>query len=169
MLIAVSIATIQTLTFKSLIMNSELKLTSIGISYLNQTRKWTHFLSILGFIITGIIVIAALFLSSILAMFSGMDSSYGVSDIGAIGTGTVTVFYLLFAAIYFFLSLYLYRFSIRIKGAVYEHNSALLENGLKNLKSYWRLTGILTAIVLGIYLLFFLISLLFGAAAFASV
>ena len=97
MLIAVSIATIQTLTFKSLIMNSELKLTSIGISYLNQTRKWTHFLSILGFIITGIIVIAALFLSSILAMFSGMDSSYGVSDIGAIGTGTVTVFYLLFA------------------------------------------------------------------------
>ena len=56
-------------------MNSELKLTSIGISYLNQTRKWTHFLSILGFI-TGIIVIAALFLSSILDMFSGMDNSY---------------------------------------------------------------------------------------------
>ena len=150
-------------------MNSELKLTSIGISYLNQTRKWTHFLSILGFIITGIIVIAALFLSSILAMFSGMDSSYGVSDIGAIGTGTVTVFYLLFDAIYFFLSLYLYRFSIRIKAAVYEHNSGVLENGLKNLKAYWRLTGILTAIVLGIYHLFFLMSLLFGAAAFASI
>jgi hypothetical protein len=73
-------------------MNSELKLTSIGISYLNQTRKWTHFLSILGFIITGIIVISALFLSSILAMFSGMDSSYGVSEIGTIGTGALTVF-----------------------------------------------------------------------------
>ena len=169
MLIAVSIAAIQTLTFKSLIMNSELKLTSIGISYLNQTRKWTHFLSILGFIITGIIVIAALFLSSILAMFSGMDSSYGVSDIGATGTGIVTVFYLLFAAIYFFLSLYLYRFSIRIKAAVYEHNSALLEDGLKNLKSYWRLTGVLTAVVLGIYLLLFLINYLLGAAAFASI
>lgn len=48
-------------------------------------------------------------------------------------------------------------------------NSALLEFGLKNLKSYWMLTVILTAVVLGIYLLFFLKSLLFGAAAFASI
>lgn len=148
-------------------MNSELKLTSIGISYLNQTRKWTHFLAILGFIGTGIIVIVALFLSSILAMFSGMDSSYGVSDIGSIGTGTVTVFYLVLAIIYFFLSLYLYRFSIRIKAAVHEQNSTLLEDGLKNLKSYWKLTGVLTAVMLSIYFLFLLITLLFGAA-FAS-
>ncbi|MDG1929829.1 MAG: DUF5362 family protein [Flavobacteriaceae bacterium] len=148
-------------------MNSELKLTSTGISYLNQARKWTHFLAILGFIGTGIIVIVALFLSSILAMFSGMDSSYGVSDIGAIGTGTVTVFYLVLAIIYFFLSLYLYRFSIRIKAAVHEQNSTLLEDGLKNLKSYWKLTGVLTAVMLSIYFLFLLITLLFGAA-FAS-
>jgi hypothetical protein len=150
-------------------MNSELKLTLTGIRYLNQARKWTHFLSILGFITTGIIVIVALFLSSILDMFSGMDSGYGVSDLGSIGTGTVTVFYLVLAIIYFFLSLYLYRFSIRIKAAVHEQNSALLEDGLKNLKSYWKLTGVLTAVVLGIYLLLFLISLLFGAAAFASI
>ena len=107
------------------------------------------------------------FLSSILDMFSGMDNSYGISNISTIGTGTVTVFYLFLAAIYFFLSLYLYRFSIRIKAAVHEHNSTLLENGLKDLKSYWKLIGILTAVVLGIYLFFFLISLLFGAA-FAS-
>lgn len=50
-----------------------------------------------------------------------------------------------------------------------EPNSALLEFGLKNLKSYWMLRVILTAVVLGIYLLFFLKSLLFGAAAFASI
>jgi uncharacterized membrane protein YqiK len=50
-----------------------------------------------------------------------------------------------------------------------EPNSALLEFGLKNLKPYWMLTVILTAVVLGIYLLFFLKSLLFGAAAFASI
>jgi hypothetical protein len=148
-------------------MNSELKLTLTGIRYLNQARKWTHFLSILGFITTGIIVIVALFLSSILDMFSGMDSGYGVSDLGSIGTGTVTVFYLVLAIIYFFLSLYLYRFSIRIKAAVHEQNSALLEDGLKNLKSYWKLTGVLTALILSIYFLFLLITLLFGAV-FAS-
>ena len=149
-------------------MNSELKLTSIGISYLDQARKWTYFLSIIGFIFTGIVVIAALFLSSLITKFSGMDSSYGVSGFTAMGTGTVTIIYLVLAVIYFSLSLFLYRFSTRIKAAVHEHNSAQLEDGLKNLKSYWKLTGILTAVVLSLYVLFFVFSIIYGAAAFAS-
>ena len=115
-IIAVSKAAIQTLTFKSLIMNSELKLTSVGISYLNQPRKWTYLLSIIGFIFTGLIVLMALFFSSFMAMFSGMDSSYGVSEFTSMGTGMVTVFYLFFALLYFFLSLYLYRFQSESKG-----------------------------------------------------
>ena len=168
MFIADSIAAIQTLTFKSLIMNSELKLTSVGISYLNQARKWTYFLSIVGFVFTAIIVIAALFFSSLMAMFSGMDSSYGVSEFTSMGTGMVTVLYLFFALLYFFLSLYLYRFSKRVKGAINEEDSYQLEDGLKNLKSYWKLTGILTVVALGVYVLFILISILFGTAAFAG-
>ncbi len=127
-------------------MDSELKLTSIGISYLNQARKWTYFLSIIGFIFTGTIVLAALFLSSLIGMISGFT---------AMGTGSVTIIYLALAVIYFSLSLFLYRFSIRIKAAVREHNSAQLEDGLKNLKSYWKLAGILTVVVLSLYVLFF--------------
>lgn len=168
MFIAVSKAVIQTLTFKSLIMNSELKLTSVGISYLNQARKWTYFLSIIGFIFTGLIVLMALFFSSFMALFSGMDSSYGVSEFTSMGTGMVTVFYLFFALLYFFLSLYLYRFSKRVKGAINEEGSSQLEDGLKNLNSYWKLTGILTVVGLGVYVLFFLIRILFGAAAFVG-
>ena len=92
-IVASEVAT-QTLTFKSLTMDSELKLTSIGISYLNQARKWTYLLSIIGFIFTGLIVLMALFFSSFMAMFRGMGSSYGVSEFTAMGTGMVTVFYL---------------------------------------------------------------------------
>lgn len=149
-------------------MNSELKLTSVGISYLNQARKWTYFLSIIGFIFTGLIVLMALFFSSFMALFSGMDSSYGVSEFTSMGTGMVTVFYLFFALLYFFLSLYLYRFSKRVKGAINEEGSSQLEDGLKNLNSYWKLTGILTVVGLGVYVLFFLIRILFGAAAFVG-
>ena len=69
MFIVAAVVATQTLTFKSLIMNSELKLTSIGISYLNQARKWTYFLSILGFIFTALIAIFALFFGSVLASF----------------------------------------------------------------------------------------------------
>ena len=168
MFIAVSRAVIQILTFKSLIMNSELKLTSVGISYLNQARKWTYSLSIIGFIFTGLIVLMALFFSSFMALFSGMDSSYGISEFTSMGTGIVTVFYLFFALLYFFLSLYLYRFSKRVKGAINEEGSSQLEDGLKNLNSYWKLTGILTVVGVGVYVLFFLISILFGAAAFVG-
>ncbi len=146
MFIVASVVATQTLTFKSLTMDSELKLTSIGISYLNQARKWTYFLSIIGFIFTGTIVLAALFLSSLIGMISGFT---------AMGTGSVTIIYLALAVIYFSLSLFLYRFSIRIKAAVREHNSAQLEDGLKNLKSYWKLAGILTVVVLSLYVLFF--------------
>ena len=167
-IIAVSKAAIQTLTFKSLIMNSELKLTSVGISYLNQPRKWTYLLSIIGFIFTGLIVLMALFFSSFMAMFSGKGSSYGVSEFTAMGTGMVTVFYLFFALLYFLLSLYLYRFSKRVKGAINEEDSSQLEDGLKKLKYYWKLTGILTVVALGVYVLFFLINILFGAAAFVG-
>ena len=101
-------------------------------------------------------------------MISVMDSNYGVSGFTAMGTGSVTIIYLALAIFYFSLSLFLYRFSKRIKPAVHEHNSTQLEDGLKNLKSYWKLAGILTAVELSLYVLFFVFSILFGAAAFAG-
>ena len=91
----------------------------------------------IGFIFTRIVVLAAFFLSSLIGMLSGMDSSYGVSGFTAVGTGSVTIIYLALAIVYYSLSLFLYRFSKRIKPAVHEHNSAQLEDCLKNLKSYW--------------------------------
>lgn len=48
---------------------------------------------------------------------------------------------------------YLYRFSIQLKAALESNNSATLEKSLKNLKSYWKFTGIITIIVLGFYVL----------------
>lgn len=35
-------------------MNTDLQLTTQSLDYLNQARKWTYFLSILGFITCGI-------------------------------------------------------------------------------------------------------------------
>ena len=103
-------------------------------------------------------------------MLSGMDSSYGVIGFTAIGTGSVNIIYIVSAVVYFSLSLFLCRFSKRIKTSLREHNSAQLEDGLKNLESCWKLIGILKVVVLSLYVLFFVISILFvfGAAAFAS-
>ena len=149
-------------------MNSELKLTSIGISYLNQARKWTYFLSILGFIFTALITIFALFFGSVLASFGQLGSGEMEQAMGIMGSGFVTVLYLIVALLYFFLSLYLYRFSVRTKAAIHGHDSAQLEDGFKSIKNYWKLTGIIVLITLVFYVLVLFIALIGGAAVFAE-
>jgi len=144
-------------------MHSELKLTSIGISYLDQARKWTFFLSIIGFIATAFIVIIALFFGSIMASLD--EFSGGMS--GAVSSGMITVIYLIIGIVYFFISLYLYRFSVRTKAAIHEQDSAQLEDGLKNLKSYWKLTGIITLVVIAVYAVALVLMLIGGMAMFA--
>ncbi len=144
-------------------MHSELKLTSIGISYLDQARKWTFFLSIIGFIATAFIVIIALFFGSIMASLN--EFSGGMS--GAVSSGMITVIYLIIGIVYFFISLYLYRFSVRTKAAIHEQDSAQLEDGLKNLKSYWKLTGIITLVGIAVYAVALVLMLIGGMAMFA--
>jgi hypothetical protein len=144
-------------------MHSELKLTSIGISYLDQARKWTFFLSIIGFIATAFIVIMALFFGSIMASLN--EFSGGMT--GAVSSGMITVIYLIIGIIYFFISLYLYRFSVRTKAAIHEQDSAQLEDGLKNLKSYWKLTGIITPVGIAVYAVAIVLMLVGGMAMFA--
>ena len=77
----------------------ELTITDMAAGYINETRKWAQFLAILGFIGAGLIAIMAIFAGS---MFSGMIGAGGIA---------VTVLYLLMALLYFFPSLYLFRFS----------------------------------------------------------
>lgn len=134
-------------------MSSEIKLSPLALKYLNTTRKWTYFLSILGFIFCGLIALFALFFSTALASIRDYSSEFASSSPIPVGgaTGFISVFYLLIAVICFILYLYLYRFSVRLKSALNNNDSILLEAGLKHFKSYWQLTGILTIVVLGFY------------------
>lgn len=133
-------------------MSSEIKLSPLALKYLNTTRKWTYFLSILGFIFCGLIALFALFFSTALASIRDYSSEFASSSPIPVGaTGFISVFYLLIAVICFILYLYLYPFSVRLKSALNNNDSILLEAGLKHFKSYWQLTGILTIVVLGFY------------------
>jgi len=127
-----------------------LMLSPVGVSYLLETAKWTKFLSILGFIGMGFMVIGGLFASVAMSRFGGSQSLL------------IGVMYIVMAAIYFFPILYLYKFSNDLKEALNRNNSSQLELALGNLKSHYKFIGILTIVLLGIYLLVFLFA---GAAA----
>lgn len=122
----------------------KLIITDMAAGYINETRKWAQFLAILGFIGAGLIAIMAIFAGS---LFSGMIGAGGIA---------ITVLYLLMALLYFFPSLYLFRFSEKSNKALYKKDSGELEAAMCNLKSTFKFYGVTAIIVISFYLLFFL-------------
>lgn len=131
-------------------LNSEIK------SYLAETAKWGYFLSIVGFIGIGFMVLAGLFMGSFM-------STLGMGAAGMINPAIFTVMYLIFAALYFFPVLYLFKFSTKMKVALRSDNEAELTTSFQNLKSLYKFMGILTAIILGLYALIFVFGMISGA------
>jgi hypothetical protein len=116
--------------------------------YLEETAKWTRFLSILGFIFCGLIVIVAIFFGSILS-----SVFLGRGEAGSIGTGAgiaVAVIYVMVALLYFFPCFYLFNFSGKIQAALRGNDQTQLNLAFKNLKSCFKFWGIFT-IVLHLY------------------
>lgn len=118
---------------------------------INEIRKWTYFLSILGFIAVGFMVIAALFVDSFL---ENSEQSMPVPH------GAITGLYLLFAIIYFFPVLYLYKFSTSAKKAVYEKNDMELSQAFNNLKRHYKFIGIVAIVSISFYILAILFAVL---------
>jgi Family of unknown function (DUF5362) len=139
------------------LLSSELQIDSASQSYLAETAKWGKFLAILGFVMTAIIVIISLFASVIFSsLLRGMPTGGG--DLAAMGTTFITVLYLVIAAINFFMALYLYKFSTKMKAALYANDQEALNTSFLNLRSMFRLIGVLTAIYIG----FIVLALIFG-------
>ena len=78
------------------LLSSDLRIDEVCHMHLKETAKWTKFLAIVGFVITGIIVLVALFAGSILAEMP-------VSETAGVGAGLVTFIYIIIAVIYFLL------------------------------------------------------------------
>jgi hypothetical protein len=136
-------------------------LNAIDREYLFTAAKWARFLGIVGLVVSGLLAIAAFFITSIMAALNPLMAAQGGRNAFVGGMGTfMTVIYLGIAAIYVFISLYLYNFGTKTKAAVLSNDAELLTEGLKNLKSFFRSIGIMTAVVLGIYAIILVFSLI---------
>ncbi|HMH23962.1 MAG TPA: DUF5362 family protein [Puia sp.] len=135
----------------------ELAVDNISSSYLKETAKWAKFLSIIGFITCGFLVLIALFAGS---LFSNLGQASGFGMLGA-GFGAVfTVIYLIIAALYFFPCLYLFNFAAKMQVALRSNDQDQLTQSFKNLKSCYRFVGILTVIWLCLCILFFILGVI---------
>jgi len=158
---------------------TDLVLTTDAKYFLHTAARWANFLAILGFIVTGLIALGALFWlafgSTIATTMSqmpqnqvgaGMPSLYS-GLVGAMGSA-VGIIYLLIAAFYFFYSFYLYRFATSSKRAVLFNSVTDITKGFENLKSFFKLWGIITIVAISLGILIFVGAMIFAVAAASS-
>ena len=112
--------------------------------YLKETAKWTNFLSIIGFVMIGLMVIGAFVIIVVGSSFGGGQATAG------------GLAYLLIALLYFFPILYMYNFSKKIKIGLNSSIQSDIELAFENLKKMFKYMGVLMIVILSIYAIAFL-------------
>ena len=121
--------------------NKTLKLTENSLIFMTEVVKWAKFLAICSFVGLGIMVLFGA--GMIILQFEGLGTGIQVVVMG--------IFYISMAGLSFFPAMYLYRFATASAEAIEKLNDDIFEDGIENLKSLFRFTGILTIIVLSLY------------------
>jgi type II secretory pathway pseudopilin PulG len=121
-------------------------LTEVMLDALRKTRPWVRFLSVLGFLLVGLMIVAAVAMTG-----------YGISRMSdntqeAWVAVAVGVFYLAFSIIYLFPVRYLSRYASAITDALQgPAQTEAVERALLNQKSFWKFAGIMTIVTVLIY------------------
>jgi hypothetical protein len=130
--------------------NFELQLNESAKGFLKEAAKWAYFLSILGYIGIGILVLIAVFAGSIFAKMGSMTP--GMSGFGGMGF-VFSFIYIIMAAVYFFPIYYINQFASKAKLALQTNDSETLATSFGYLKSHYKFFGIISLIMVCLYAL----------------
>jgi len=137
------------------LLSNDLLINDTSQANLISSAKWGKFLSIVGFVFCGLMVIGGISAQAI------MPSPIMVN--GAAFTRYIGIFYIVFAIILFFPCLYLLKFSNKIQEAVRSSSQESLDTAFINLKSMFKFYGIFTIVILSVYalaIIFFILATL---------
>ena len=119
-----------------------------------ETSKWTKFLSIMGFLLTGFVLLCCLVFTIVL-MFVPVGSIENFSsELGFLLVGVYT----LMGLAYFLPSLYLYRFSEKLKRAIQSKDQDALKEVFINQKMLFKFLGIFTICMICLYILMMIVT-----------
>lgn len=140
---------------------SNLQFTPLIREYLEEIRKWSKFISIVGFVGIGLMVLAGLGVSVVSSVTQGAFAGASEVPVPMFLYGFI---YLIVGVIYFFPVLYLYRFSSRMKTALFDDDQSLLTESFENLKSHYKFIAVMTIVILSLYALILLIAMIVGVS-----
>ena len=128
---------------------TNLELNAQAEDALRVSAKWSMFLAIIGFIGIALMVVLAFIMTT--AMSSIPDDVYGNSPFGAM-KGFISVIYFFMAAIYFVPVYYLFKYASGMKDALYARNSNMVSEALVFLKAHHKFLGIMTIVMISLYI-----------------
>lgn len=147
--------------------------------YLYRSAQWSKFFAILGFVGSGLLVVLTMsiflfgsFIPFGAKAFSGPHGGGMMPGILAGGFMIVAGFlYLAVAIVYLIVSLKLFRFAGQAMSALKLNDDTILESSFRNLNSFLKIMGVITIVVLSLYLIGFIVMMLagFGAAMMGGV
>lgn len=133
--------------------NAKLEVTSFIKENLNTTAKWAKFLAIVGFVMIGFLFLLGIFVFAMGAAFSSIFKT-------ELRPGVFGVMYFVMALIYYFPVMYLYKFSNKMERAVTSTDNQAFTESFSALKSHYKYIGILTIVMLSIYMFIFVMGII---------
>jgi hypothetical protein len=123
------------------------------IRYLKEVSPWLRFIGIVGFVFCGSFALSGLvFLIAFPALSSGWSEISEISEVadffGTVYGAFMGLYFIGAAVLYFFPSLFQYRFGSKIRSYLQSGSDHELEVAFKNNKSIWKFNGILIIISL---------------------
>lgn len=135
--------------------NNGIKVTSDAKTNFITISKWVRFLGVMGFVSVGLLAIVAFFM-----IIAGSTTSFGGEQMLILG-----LVYLIMACVYVFPALYLWRTSVHLINAFSKDSQSSFELGIENMKSFFKFVGIITIVIVSLYLLLIFFAL-FAATAY---
>jgi hypothetical protein len=115
-------------------------------STLLEMSRWTKFLAILGFVMLGLMILAGIILGIVMTQYTAMAAA-----IPGIGSSAILLIYVVLAALYFYPTFALYKYSTGMKAALNNNDKPGFNKALVYLKNMFKYIGIIMIVILCLY------------------
>lgn len=125
-------------------------------SYLYDMAKWANFLAIVGFVITGLMVLTSFTIGPAMSTDAKLAAAMAASGVRPMG---ITICCLVFAFAIFYPSLLLFKYATRAKVGVLYGEQASLDEAFSKIKSLFKYWGIITLVGIALYVMLVVLSI----------
>lgn len=125
---------------QNLLAEENLQIDPVTADHLKETAKWAKFISIAGFIFSGMIIIFAIYYYNLMTKYSFGYRRYNNTLLLSV------LIYVVVAIVWIVTSVYQMRFATKLLLALETNDQNEIQQSFFNLKIYYRISGIVTII-----------------------